>query len=42
MRRIYAPGCALMIYLLFGEDTIAGVSEPDQWHGQLQEFIEQH
>jgi Fe-S oxidoreductase len=31
-----------MVDLLFGEDTIVGTLEPDQWHGELDEFIKEH
>ena len=31
-----------MIDLLFGEDTVPGVFEPDEWHGQLDKFINEH
>ncbi|MGE5628768.1 MAG: heterodisulfide reductase-related iron-sulfur binding cluster [Solirubrobacterales bacterium] len=28
--------------LLFGEDTEIGTFEPDEWHGELEKFIENH
>lgn len=31
-----------IIDLLFGEDTIPGVFEPDEWHGELNKFIDEH
>lgn len=31
-----------LVDLLFGEDTPAGVYEPDDWHGALDAFIEAH
>ncbi|AHF06137.1 (Fe-S)-binding protein [Desulfitobacterium metallireducens] len=31
-----------MIDLLFGEDTEIGAFEPDEWHNELQEFIDEH
>lgn len=31
-----------MIDLLFGEDTEIGTFEPDEWHDELQEFIDVH
>ncbi len=31
-----------IVDLLFGEDTPIGVYEPEEWHGQLQKFIDAH
>lgn len=31
-----------MIDLLFGEDTEIGTFEPDEWHNELEEFINEH
>lgn len=31
-----------MIDLLFNEETVPGVFEPDEWHAQLDEFIREH
>lgn len=31
-----------LVDLLFGEDTIPKTSDPDQWHEELDEFIEAH
>lgn len=31
-----------MLDLLFGEDTQIGTFEPDEWHNQLQKFIDAH
>ncbi len=31
-----------IVDLLFGEDTQAGIYEPDKWHSLLQEFIDCH
>lgn len=31
-----------LVDLLFGEKTQIGTFEPDEWHGELQEFIDQH
>ncbi|HVJ47664.1 (Fe-S)-binding protein [Desulfitobacterium sp.] len=31
-----------MIDLLFGEETEIGTFEPDEWHNQLQKFIDKH
>lgn len=31
-----------MIDLLFGEDTVSGIFEPDEWHGELNKFISEH
>lgn len=31
-----------LVDLLFGEGTIPGTFEPDQWHGQLDKFINEH
>lgn len=31
-----------MIDLLFGEETGIGTFEPDEWHNQLQKFIDEH
>ena len=31
-----------LVDLLFGEDTIIGVFEPDQWHKEIDEFISEH
>lgn len=28
--------------LLFGEETVPGVFEPDQWHAQVDQFISEH
>lgn len=50
---VYCVSCIKSIYiggkkplylvdLLFGEKTQIGTFEPDEWHGELQEFIDQH
>jgi Fe-S oxidoreductase len=31
-----------IVDLLFGEDTVIGTFEPEEWHGELQKFIDQH
>lgn len=31
-----------LVDLLFGEDTGTGTYEPDAWHNELQEYIDQH
>jgi hypothetical protein len=31
-----------LIDLLFAEDTIPGILEPDAWHAQLDAYIEKH
>ncbi|HZW81881.1 MAG TPA: (Fe-S)-binding protein [Candidatus Deferrimicrobium sp.] len=31
-----------MVDLLFGEDTVPGTFEPDEWHAELDEFINEH
>jgi Fe-S oxidoreductase len=31
-----------MIDLLFGEDTLPGTFEPDDWHSELDKFISEH
>jgi hypothetical protein len=31
-----------IVDLLFGEDTIVRTYQPEQWHGELQEFIDKH
>jgi len=31
-----------MIDLLFGEETIIGTFQPDEWHNELQKFIDEH
>lgn len=31
-----------MIDLLFGEDTVPGIFEPDEWHGELNNYIDNH
>lgn len=31
-----------MIDLLFGEETIPGTFEPEEWHGQVDKFISEH
>jgi Fe-S oxidoreductase len=31
-----------LVDLLFGEDTFPGTFEPDEWHGQLDEYISRH
>jgi len=31
-----------IVDLLYGEDTDAGTYEPDEWHGQLQKYIDAH
>lgn len=31
-----------MVDLLFGEDTIVGTFEPDEWHNEIQKFIDAH
>jgi Fe-S oxidoreductase len=31
-----------MIDLLFGEDTVPGTFEPDEWHKELEDFINTH
>jgi hypothetical protein len=31
-----------LVDLLFGEDTLPGTFEPDEWHGQLDEYINAH
>ncbi|MBW9147057.1 (Fe-S)-binding protein [Clostridium sp. CM027] len=50
---VYCVSCSKSMYiggkkprylvdLLFGEDTIPGTFEPDDWHGQLNNFINEH
>ena len=50
---VYCVSCSKSMYiggkkprylvdLLFGEDTIVGTFEPDQWHEQINNFIEEH
>lgn len=50
---VYCLSCVKSIYiggkkplylvdLLFGEKTQIGTFEPDEWHGELQKFIDQH
>ncbi len=50
---VYCVSCIKAIYiggkkprhivdLLFGEDTGIGVYEPDEWHSELQKFIDAH
>lgn len=31
-----------IIDLLFAQDTVIGILEPDAWHDRLQEFIDEH
>lgn len=31
-----------MIDLLFGEETGIGTFEPDEWHNELQKFVDEH
>jgi len=31
-----------IVDLLFGEETVIGTYEPEQWHDELQEFIDKH
>lgn len=31
-----------MIDLLFGEETEIGIFEPDEWHNELQKFVDEH
>ncbi len=31
-----------MVDLLFGEDTLIGTYEPDEWHRELEKFIDEH
>ena len=31
-----------LVDLLFGEETIIGVFEPEQWHKEIDEFISEH
>jgi len=31
-----------MVDLLFGEDTVAGTYDPEEWHGELDKFIDEH
>ena len=31
-----------IVDLLFGEDTAAGIYDPDNWHSMLQVFIDEH
>jgi Fe-S oxidoreductase len=31
-----------LVDLLFGEETVPGVYEPEQWHGELDEYISRH
>ncbi|MHC9538879.1 MAG: hypothetical protein AB9903_05115 [Vulcanimicrobiota bacterium] len=31
-----------IVDLLYGEDTDAGIYEPDEWHGELQKYIDAH
>jgi hypothetical protein len=31
-----------LVDLLFGEDTVPGTCDPEEWHGELDEFIENH
>ncbi|KAB3536065.1 (Fe-S)-binding protein [Alkaliphilus pronyensis] len=31
-----------LVDLIFNEETVPGVFEPDQWHAQLDEFIKEH
>ena len=31
-----------LVDLLFGEDTIIGTFEPEEWHGQVNDFINEH
>lgn len=30
------------IDLLFGEETEIGTFEPDEWHDELQKFVDEH
>lgn len=50
---VYCVSCSKSMYiggkkprylvdLLFGEDTIPGTLEPDEWHGELDNFINEH
>jgi len=50
---VYCVSCSKSMYiggkkprylvdLLFGEDTNIGTFEPDDWHGQLNNFIDEH
>jgi hypothetical protein len=31
-----------LVDLLFGEDTIPGTFEPDEWHAEINKFIDEH
>lgn len=31
-----------IVDLLFGEDTVVGTFEPDEWHVEIQKFIDEH
>jgi Fe-S oxidoreductase len=31
-----------MVDLLFGEDTLPGTCDPDEWHAQLADFVREH
>ncbi|MEW9096073.1 MAG: (Fe-S)-binding protein [Clostridiaceae bacterium] len=50
---VYCVSCSKSMYiggkkpryivdLLFGEDTVPGTLEPDQWHAQVDKFISEH
>jgi len=31
-----------LLELLFSEETVPGTCHPDEWHGELDEFIDRH
>jgi hypothetical protein len=31
-----------MVDLLFNEETVPGTFEPDEWHAELDEYIQNH
>ncbi len=31
-----------LVDLLLGEDTLPGIFEPEEWHAQLNRFIDEH
>jgi len=31
-----------LVDLLFGEETVIGTFEPDEWHKELDKFIKEH
>ena len=51
---VFAPGCALMLYkpelaeklhlvnLLFANETVPKSYEPDEWHKELDNYIEKY